>query len=62
MVLFGVGEWGRWGYMLVFVSIPVSLLLLLFMPTSGGAAVVIPTLAAAVTLKAVRRYYANKGG
>ncbi len=61
MVLFGVGEWGRWGYMLVFVAIPVSLLSLLLMPTSEEAAVIIPTLAAAVTLKIVHRYYVNKG-
>jgi hypothetical protein len=27
MMLFGVGEWGRWGYLFVFLSIPVSLLL-----------------------------------
>jgi hypothetical protein len=28
MMLFGVGEWGRWWYLLVFLSIPVSLRLL----------------------------------
>jgi hypothetical protein len=35
MMLLGVGEWGRWGYLFVFLSMPVSLLLLFLMPHAG---------------------------
>jgi biotin transporter BioY len=61
MMLFGVGEWGRWAYLLVFLSIPVSLLLLFLLPHSGkDVGVLVPTLAAVGTLIIVRRYYASK--
>jgi len=61
MMLFGVGEWGRWGYLLVFLSIPVSLSLLFLTPAAGKAvAVIVPTLAAAGTYVVVRRYYARR--
>jgi len=32
MMLFGVGKWGRWGYILVFLSMPVSFLMLFLVP------------------------------
>lgn len=62
MMLYGVGEWGRWGYLLVFLSIPLSLqLLFLLMPTSDkGDGVIVPTFAAVGTYLVVRRYYARR--
>jgi hypothetical protein len=61
MMLFGVGEWGRWGYVLVFLSIPVSLLLLFLFPHAGkDVGVVVPTLASVGTYIAVRAYYAHR--
>ena len=61
MMLFGVGEWGRWGYLLVFLSIPVSLLFLFLMPHAGkDAGVVVPTLASVSTYIVVRTYYGHR--
>jgi len=69
MMLFGVGEWGRWGYLLVFLSIPVSLVLLFIMPnflvrvagTAGEAlGFIIPASAVAGTCAVVRKYYARR--
>jgi hypothetical protein len=62
MMLFGVGEWGRWWYLLVFLSIPVSLGLLFLIPTAGKnvGAIVVPALAAVGTYAAVRRRYAYR--
>lgn len=61
MMLFGVGEWGRWGYLLVFVSIPTSLSLLFLMPTgSKEAGILVPILAVVVTYSVVRRHYARR--
>jgi len=61
MMLFGAGEWGRWGYLLVFLSIPVSLSLLFLIPAAGkDVGVIVPTLAAAGTYAVVRRYYARR--
>jgi hypothetical protein len=62
MMLFGVGEWGRWGYLLVFLSIPVSLSLLFVMPEAGGKEIgfIVPTVAAVSTYAVVRRYYARR--
>jgi len=68
MMLYGVGEWGRWGYLLVFLSIPVSLSLLFLVPTGGFFAafllgkevgVIVPTVAAVGSYAIVRRYYAR---
>ena len=36
MMLFGTGCWGRWGYVLVFLSIPASMLLLFLIPGDVG--------------------------
>ena len=61
MMLFGVGEWGRWGYLFVFLSIPVSLLLLFLMPHAGkDVGVIVPALASVGTYIAVRTYYARR--
>jgi len=61
MMLFGVGEWGRWGYLFVFLSFPVSLLLLLLLPHAGkDAGAIVPTLASVGTYIAVRTYYARR--
>jgi hypothetical protein len=47
MMLFGAGEWGRWGYLLVFLAIPVSFSLLFLIPS---------------TSKGYRRHHPNRGG
>jgi len=61
MMLFGVGEWGRCGYLLVFLSFPVSLLLLFLVPhAEKDVAVVVPTLAAVGTYMVVRANYARR--
>jgi hypothetical protein len=61
MMLFGVGEWGRWGYLFVFLSIPVSLLFLFLIPHAGKeVAVVVPTVASVATYVVVRAYYARE--
>jgi hypothetical protein len=61
MMLFGVGEWGRWGYLFVFLSIPVSLLLLFLMPHAGkDVGVIVPTLTSVGTYIAVRVFYARR--
>jgi hypothetical protein len=61
MMLFGVGEWGRWGYLFVFLSIPVSLLLLFLFPHAGkDVGVLVPALASIGTYIAVRAYYARR--
>ena len=61
MTLYGVGEWGRWGYLLVFLSIPVSLLVLFLFPHAGkDVGVFVPTLASVGTYIVVRAYYARR--
>jgi|HubBroStandDraft_4_1064222.scaffolds.fasta_scaffold91136_3 hypothetical protein len=61
MMLFGVGEWGRWGYLFVFLSIPVSLLLLFLFPHAGkDVGVLVPALASIGTYITVRAYYARR--
>jgi hypothetical protein len=61
MMPFGAGEWGRWGYLLVFLAIPVSFSLLFLIPsTVKDIGVIIPTVAAAGTYVVVRGYYARR--
>src|SRR5258708_8953466 len=61
MMLFGVGEWGRWGYLFVFLSFPVSLLLLFLLPHAGkDAGAIVPTLASVGTYIVVRTYYSRR--
>jgi hypothetical protein len=59
--LFGSGEWGRWGYLFVFLSFPVSLLLLFLVPHGGkDVGAIVPTLASVGTYVVVRTYYARR--
>jgi hypothetical protein len=64
MVLYGVGEWGRWAYLWVFLSIPISLFLLQLILSASGASPVILAAVAAVaaftTNFGVRTYYARR--
>ena len=61
MMLFGAGEWGRWGYLSVFLSFPVSLLLLFLLPHAGkDVGAIVPTLASVGTYIVVRIYYARR--
>jgi hypothetical protein len=61
MMLFGVGEWGRWGYLLVFLSIPASLSLLFLTPAADKeAALIVPALATVGTYAAVRKFYGRR--
>jgi hypothetical protein len=67
MMLFGVGEWGRWRYLLVFVSIPAAFIGSSYLydwifpdsPKPLGP-FVIATVAAFLTHRAVRAYYARR--
>ena len=61
MMLYGVGEWGRWGYLLVFLSIPISILLVCLFTNAGkGVGVLVPALASVGTYITVRAYYARR--
>jgi hypothetical protein len=69
MVLYGVGEWRRWGYLLVFLSIPATFIACAFadsllFPHNGKEhvpfALLITGLAAFFTLAAVRTYYQRR--
>jgi hypothetical protein len=61
LMLFGVGEWGRWAYLWVFLSIPLSLSALLLLPTSylndKVTAVLVTALPPIGIYLIVRRYY-----
>lgn len=69
MVLYGVGEWGRWGYLLVFLSIAVTFIACSFadsllFPHSGKEhvplALGITGIVAFITLAAVRSFYESR--
>jgi len=63
MMLHGVGEWGRWGYLLVFLSIPISLGLLMLLPGAGNSKelpVLVAAIAAVGTYVGVRGYYERR--
>ena len=64
MMLYGVGEWRRWAYLLVFLSIPFSLILLLLLTPDGSTDKMSPVIGAAVaaftTYAGVRAYYARR--
>jgi hypothetical protein len=71
MILYGVGEWGRWGYLLVFLCIAVTFIACAFadsllFPHSGKEhvlfALVITGLAAFLTLATVRSHYERRAG
>jgi hypothetical protein len=64
MMLYGVGEWKRWAYVWVFLSIPISLFLLFLIPGTShdkGLPVILAAIAAFGSYAAVRTYYARKG-
>jgi len=59
MMLYGAGEWGRWGYLFVFLSTPASFVFFLIVPHAGkDAGVTVPVLATVGTYLIVRAYYA----
>ena len=63
MMLFGVGEWGRWAYMWVFLSTPLAFSFLLLFPNAGlgkESGVLVCTLAFLVSYMLVRRYYRRR--
>lgn len=63
LMLLGSGGWGRWRYLWVFLSIPLSLSLLLVLPSSWDtkdAAVLLPALAAAISYGFVRWSYQRR--
>jgi hypothetical protein len=61
LMLYGVGEWKRWAYLWVFLSIPASLCVLFVIPGIGSKVLpVIVIAAAAFAIHArVRVYYAR---
>lgn len=63
MILYGIGKWGKWAYLLVFFSIPVSLWIVSLIPgtdSDKGLPVIIAAIAAYITNNRVRVYYARK--
>jgi hypothetical protein len=63
MVLYGVGEWGRWAYLWVFLSMPISLCLLLLVPgawDSIGLPLIVAALAAFFSNAGVQIYYSGE--
>jgi hypothetical protein len=63
MIVYGVGEWKRWAYIWVFLSIPISLFLTSIIPggkNDKGLPVVVAAIAAFSSCAAVRAYYARK--
>lgn len=64
-ILYGAEEWGRWAYLLVFFSIPGSLILFALIPSPELHSftllpVLIPGFCAYFTYYRVRSYYARK--
>ena len=61
-MLFGVGEWGKWAYLLVFLTIPLSMLLLFlpFFPHDKLAACLVPAGFAASSYLLAKRYYSHR--
>ena len=63
MMVYGVGEWKRWAYVWVFLSIPVSLFLLFLIPGTShdkGLLVIFAAAAAFGSYAVVRTYYARR--
>ena len=61
-MLYGVGEWGRWAYLGVFLSIPLSMLLcfLPFYPPDKLAAAAAPVLVASIAYFFAKLHYYRK--
>jgi len=64
MMLYGVGKWGQWGYSLVFLSFPASLVLLFWLsdPHSGDklTPVIVAGLSAVFTFLGVEAFYRRR--
>lgn len=65
MVLYGTGKWGQWGYLWVFLSIPVSIFLISALPADMGGdgfllIVIIPLIVALATNAGVQSYYKRR--
>lgn len=63
MMLYGVGEWGRWAYLWVFLSFPISLAISVSIPGASGdkgLPVVVSAVVATGVYAAVRAYYCRK--
>lgn len=63
MIVYGVGEWKRWAYVWVFLSIPISIFMTSIIPGGDrdkGLPVVVAAIAAFSSSAAVRAYYARK--
>ena len=61
MMLFGVSEWGRWAYLWVFLSVPLSVFLLSVIPSDKGSGVLVFAVPLLVSYIAVRTYYRRRG-
>ena len=63
MMLYGVGEWGRWAYLWVFLSIPLSFSFLSVLPSAWNSkdlGVLFPAIAATVSYGFIRRFYRQR--
>jgi hypothetical protein len=63
MMLYGVGEWGRWVYLFVFLSIPLSFSLLSMLPSNWNSkdlGLLFPAIAATISYGVVRRFYQRR--
>ena len=67
MMLFAVGEWGRWAYLWVFLSMPIVVSLLSLLPPEygdwggdKGSGVLVFTLPFVVSYLMVRQYYRRR--
>jgi lysylphosphatidylglycerol synthetase-like protein (DUF2156 family) len=63
MMLYGVGEWRRWGYLWVFLSIPISLCLLFLIPAAGsdkGLSLIVAAIAAFISYVVARAHYSPR--
>jgi len=61
MMLFGVGEWGRWAYLWVFLSVPLAVFLLSVTPSDKGTGILIFAVPLTISCIAVRAYYRRRG-
>ena len=61
MWLYGVGRWGHWAYLWVFLSIPISLSMIWLMPgLNGKGSILLVPVPAIIILAAVDAYYAPR--
>jgi len=62
LMLYGVGEWGRWIYLWVFLSLPLSMLLLFlpFYPHDKMSGALTPAAVGLVAYILARRHYSNR--